>query len=76
MMSDKESSVVYIKELRPGERFVHLGNQKPYIKTDYIITCGDLSTLHTGVGLYDGALTVFRDDEALERNEITVHKKQ
>lgn len=68
------SDVVYIKELRAGERFIHIGNQKPYIKTDHIITCGDLSTLHTGVGLYDGSLTVFRDSEELERSEITVHK--
>lgn len=64
------------KELRPGERFVHIGNQKPYIKTDHVITGCDLSTFHTGVGLYDGSLTVFRDDEALTRNEVTVHNKR
>ncbi|MCS5737336.1 hypothetical protein, partial [Herbiconiux daphne] len=56
-------------------RFVHVGNKKPYIKCDHVITLGDLSKLHTAVGLYDGALTVFQDSEPLVRSEITVRPK-
>ena len=72
---NKEEEYVYIKNLRAGERFVHVQNQKPYIKCDHVITLSDLRTIHTGVGLYDGALTIFQDNEPLLRSEITVHRK-
>lgn len=67
-----ENTIVTIRELRPGDRFVNLVNQKPYIKCDHVITLSDLTQLQTAVGVYDGALTVIRDDELLSVTELTV----
>lgn len=67
------TTTITIKELRPGDRFVHVENQKPFIKCDHVITLSDMKTIHTAVGLYDGALTMFRDDELLTVTEITLH---
>ena len=65
-----------IKKLRSGDRFVHAESKKPYIKCDHVITLSDgNSTIHTGVGLYDGALTMFRDDEKLTITEITLRDR-
>lgn len=65
----------FIKDLRSGDRFVHDGNQKPYIKCDHVIHLADLKTVHTGVSLYTGELTLFKDNEPLTVTEVTVRPK-
>lgn len=64
-----------IKDLRPGDRFVLVETQKPYIKCDHVITLSDLRKIDTAVGLYDGSLTMIRDDEIVTVVECSVASK-